>query len=225
MSTEDGGASGAGPRARLRRAGLQVGYLARHRCAALRSALQHETTELSRRDLAGFPARVRRLAAATVEEVDADISAALAGVVALTAPTVTLTRAGRCPQPPLPAPPAARPLEARLTRLLGTGFGMGAGLSLTRLLTEITPATTPAELAAGAAAGLAVASWLVSVRGLLQRRALLERWVGEVAATLRAVTAQRIATRMLAARTVLAAASAEGVRPLHPDGAGHDNLY
>jgi hypothetical protein len=51
--------------------------------------------------------------------------------------------------------------------------------------------------------GLAVTVWVVGIRGLLHDRAVLDRWVTEVTAALRATLEQLVATRVLAAETTL----------------------
>ncbi len=48
-----------------------------------------------------------------------------------------------------------------------------------------------------------VTVWVVGIRGLLHDRAVLDRWVTDVAATLRSTVEERVATRVLAAETTL----------------------
>ena len=50
---------------------------------------------------------------------------------------------------------------------------------------------------------LLVTVWVVGIRGLLHDRAVLDRWVTDVAATLRSTVEERVATRVLAAETAL----------------------
>ena len=51
--------------------------------------------------------------------------------------------------------------------------------------------------------GLLVTVWVVGIRGLLHDRAVLDRWVTDVTATLRSTVEERVATRVLAAETAL----------------------
>jgi hypothetical protein len=51
--------------------------------------------------------------------------------------------------------------------------------------------------------GLQLTVWVVGIRGLLHDRAVLDRWVTDATATLRSAVEERVATRVLAAETVL----------------------
>ena len=64
-------------------------------------------------------------------------------------------------------------------------------------------------LRASAALAVAVTMWVVGARALLQDRAVLDRWVGEVMAGVRAATDQMVATRVLAAEAELTTALAD----------------
>jgi hypothetical protein len=90
--------------------------------------------------------------------------------------------------------------------LLGAGFGLGVALTLSRLLADLRPGLTAAGVTACVAIGLALAVWVVSTRGLLQDRAVLDRWVGEGTSSLRAALEQLVATRVLAAESALTSA-------------------
>ncbi|MGB5149375.1 MAG: hypothetical protein WBN99_05175, partial [Mycobacterium sp.] len=61
---------------------------------------------------------------------------------------------------------------------------------------------------AGGLLGLLLTVWVVGIRGLLHDRALLDRWVGTVAATLREDTEALVATRVLAAEADFSGQSA-----------------
>ena len=111
--------------------------------------------------------------------------------------------------PPLRAPEVSQPplksrrLETQLTTILGAGFGFGVALAVTRLFAGLAPGLTVAGLVAGGLVGLVVTVWVVGIRGLLHDRAVLDRWVTDVAATLRSTVEERVATRVLAAETTL----------------------
>jgi hypothetical protein len=91
--------------------------------------------------------------------------------------------------------------------LLGAGFGLGVGLTLSRMLAGLTPRRNTGLEIAGAvtciAVGLALTFVVVTLRGLLRDRALLDRWVGEVTGSLQAVVEELVATRVLLAESVL----------------------
>ena len=96
--------------------------------------------------------------------------------------------------------------------LLGAGFGLGVGLTLSRVLAGLTSRRNPGLEVAGAVAcvavGLAITFVVVNLRGLLRDRALLDRWAGEVTASLRSVVEELVATRVLVAESVLTTALA-----------------
>jgi hypothetical protein len=58
------------------------------------------------------------------------------------------------------------------------------------------------------AIGLAITFVVVNLRGLLRDRALLDRWAGEVTASLRSVVEELVATRVLVAESLLTTALA-----------------
>ena len=87
--------------------------------------------------------------------------------------------------------------------VLGAGFGFGVALAVTRLFAGLAPGLTIAGLVAGGLVGLLLTVWVVGIRGLLQDRAVLDRWVTDVTATLRSTVEERVATRVLAAETAL----------------------
>jgi hypothetical protein len=99
------------------------------------------------------------------------------------------------------SPSSSRRLEGRLMTVLGVGFGLGIALASSRLLAGLAPGLSLAGLAAGSVAGLALVVWVVRVRGLLHDRALLDRWVTEVGATLRWHGEAMVAERLLVAES------------------------
>lgn len=132
-----------------------------------------------------------------VEEVDRVVDDAAAGLGLTATPT-----------PPPSDPPdvsrtttSSRRLEGRLVAVLGVGFGAGIALACSRLLAGLVPGSSALGWAAGTAAGLALVVWVVRARGLLHDRALLDRWVVEVAAALRWHGEAMVAERLLIAES------------------------
>ncbi len=117
------------------------------------------------------------------------------------------------PEPPDPfSPPAFAPpplksrrLETRLMMVLGAGFGLGVALGVSRLFAGLAPGLTIAGLVAGGVIGLVLTVWVVSMRGLLSDRTMLDRWVGVVIGMLQGSLEQRVATRIVAAEAELTA--------------------
>jgi hypothetical protein len=146
---------------------------------------------------------VRKRAGEVFDEVDEGITTHLDDVateLGLSAPEP----APAAPQPDLSDPPLkSRRLETQLTTVVGAGFGLGVALAVTRLFAGLGPGLTIAGLVAGGVVGLVLTVWVVGIRGLLQDRAVLDRWVSDVTATVRAATEERVATRVLAAETAL----------------------
>jgi hypothetical protein len=99
------------------------------------------------------------------------------------------------------SPSSSRRLEGRLMAVLGVGFGLGIALASSRLLAGLARGPSLLGLAAGLAVGLALVVWVVRVRGLLHERALLDRWVNDVVATLRWHGEAMVAERLLAAES------------------------
>ena len=99
--------------------------------------------------------------------------------------------------------------ETRLTVVLGGGFGLGVALASGRLLSSVAEGLDVVGLVVGALVGLAVTVWVVGVRGLLQTRAALDRWVVEVGTAARSHSDARIATRLLAAEVALSTSAAD----------------
>ena len=89
--------------------------------------------------------------------------------------------------------------------VLGAGFGLGVALGVSRLFAGLAPGLTIAGLAAGGVIGLLLTVWVVGMRGLLNDRAVLDRWIGEVTSTLQSAVEERVATRVLAAEAALTA--------------------
>jgi hypothetical protein len=197
-----------GLRSQIQQARVQLSYFARNRCGSVRNELQEDATALSRRALPGFEPYARRRIEEVITEVDEGCTKHMtdvaqgAGLTACAEPT-----SAPLPQLEIPGPSLhSRRLETRLMMLLGAGFGLGVALTLARLLADLTPGLTVAGVIACVAIGLALAVWVVSTRGLLHDRAVLDRWVGEATSALRAAVEQLVATRVLAAESTLTSA-------------------
>lgn len=190
-------------RSQLQQARLQLGYFARNRCTSVRAELAEDAAQTGRRRLGEFESYVRRRADDVVTEVDEGITAHLGDMAA----------GLNLPAPPPPGPPSppdlpgaplkSRRSETQLMTVLGAGFGLGVALMVTRLFAGLAPGLTVAGLVVGGLVGLAVTVWVVGIRGLLQDRAVLDRWVTDATNTLRSAVEERVGSRVLAAETAL----------------------
>ena len=93
--------------------------------------------------------------------------------------------------------------------VLGGGFGLGVALTLSRLTSQLGDGFEAVGLLAGGVAGLLLTIWVVGIRGVLHDRALMDRWVGEVASTLRSCAEEMIARRLLEAEIAFTAELAD----------------
>ncbi|MET0701815.1 MAG: hypothetical protein ABWY93_19355 [Mycobacterium sp.] len=192
-------------RSQIQQARVQLSYFARNRCTSVRAELQEDAAGITRRTMRTFPAYVARRAAEVVDEVDDGITEHLADVAnELGLPVDSLPSAPEAAVPGVGQPPLkSRRLETRLMMLLGAGFGLGVALTLSRIFADLAPGLTVAGAVTCVLVGLVVTVWVVGIRGLLHDRAVLDRWVGEVTAGLRAAVDQTVASRVLAAETAL----------------------
>lgn len=190
-------------RSQLQQARVQLGYFARNRCNSVRTELQEDIAGIGRRRIAGFEAYARQRAGEVVAEVDEGVTKHLGDVAAelgLTPPAP----ASAPRQPDIAVPPLkSRNLETRLMMVLGVGFGLGVALAVSRLLAGAAPRLAVAGLVVGAVVGLLLAGWVVTTRGLLHDRAVLDRWVNDVTTDLRSNVEELVATRVVAAETAL----------------------
>ncbi|MFG1934162.1 hypothetical protein ACGFK1_26500 [Mycobacterium sp. NPDC048908] len=190
-------------RSQIQQARVQLTYFARNRCTSVRAELQEDVSDVTRRKLGRFESYAHTRVGEVIDEVDEGITTHLGDVA------TELGLAAPEPPPPPVAPAMTRPpvksrrLETQLTMVLGAGFGFGVALATTRLFAGLAPGLTIAGLVAGGLVGLLLMVWVVGIRGLLQDRAVLDRWVAEVTAALRAAVEERVATRVLAAETAL----------------------
>ncbi|WP_051574122.1 hypothetical protein [Mycobacterium sp. URHB0044] len=197
-------------RGEIQRARLALLYFVRHRCARLGADLRAEAAELARGESTQFQDRVRDAAADVVAEVDTAIGRTVAGIHGLPA----LPPRGDVAPPSLPSPRStSRRLETQLMVVLGGGFGLGVALTVSRLATAVGPGSEVAGLLAGGLLGVLLTAWVVSLRGVLHDRALMDRWVGDVTAALRSGGEEMVARRLLDAEIALA----DGVRTPGPE--------
>lgn len=195
-------------RGQIQHARVQLTYFARNRCASLRGELQQDIAGLSRRQLAGFEAHTRDRVDEVVAEVAEGADTQLAEVAETLGAPGQIPPADKPPTVAFAAPPLkSRRLETRLMVLLGAGFGLGVALTLSRLVAGLAPRFAPAVVGAGiaacVAAGLVLTFLVVRTRSLLADRALLDRWTEEVTASLRSVTEQVVASRVVLADSML----------------------
>lgn len=192
----------AGARLRLLR-------VVRDESATLRTDLRDAAAEVGVGGSAGFEALVTAEARSFHEGLADEVDRVVGDAAAALGLTAT-------PAPPLPKPPdtsrtttSSRRLEGQLVAVLGVGFGTGIALACSRLLAGLVPGSSALGWAAGAAAGLALVVWVVRARRLLHDRALLDRWVVEVAAALRWHGEAMVAERLLFAESQWAAGARE----------------
>jgi hypothetical protein len=200
-------------RGQIQQARVQLSYFARNRCTSVRGELQEDAAALSRRKMAGFEEFTRVRVKQVVAEVSEGIDTHLADVADVMGVPLTLPPLEPLPAVDLSPPPLkSRRQETVLMLLLGAGFGLGVGLTLSRTLAGLAPHRGPGVEVAGAAGcvavGLALTFAVVTLRGLLRDRALLDRWAGEATASLQSVVEELVATRVLLAESVLTTALA-----------------
>ena len=189
-------------RGEIQRARLALLYFVRHRCARLAADLRAEAAELAHGEATRFQHRVRDAAADVIAEVDVAIGRTVADIRGLPA----LPPRPDVAPPAVPSPrSASRRLETQLMVVLGGGFGLGVALTVGRLTTALGPGSEAVGLLAGGLLGLLLTAWVVSLRGVLHDRALMDRWVGEVTAALRTGGEEMVARRLLDAEIALAA--------------------
>ncbi len=192
-------------RSQIQQARVQLAYFVRNRCTSVRSELQEDAASMSRRRLPEFEPYVRTRVDEVIDEVESGTTKHLADVAA----ELGLTPPDDPPPytpPMLVSPPLkTRRLETRLMMVLGAGFGLGVALAVSRLFAGLAPGLTIAGLAAGGLVGLLVTVWVVGMRGLLNDRTMLDRWVGVVTGLLQASLEERVATRVVAAEASLTA--------------------
>ncbi len=196
-------------RGQIQQARVQLSHFARNRCSSLRSELQTDAAGLSRKNMPGFEAYARGRAQQVVAEVSDGTARQLDDVAASMGVPVTLPQVQTLPAVEI-APPSlkSRRQETWLLLLLGAGFGLGVALTLSRVVAGLAPGLKVAGGAVCVAIGLAVTVLMVTIRGLLRDRAVLDRWAGDVTTSLQSVVEEFVATRVLVAESVLSTAVA-----------------
>ena len=191
-------------RSQIQQARVQLTYFARNRCTSVRAELQEDASNMSRRRVGEFESYVQ---VARGSKSSTRWTRASPHTSTTSRPNSACRRPRRhqrLPAPELSQPPLkSRRLETQLVMILGAGFGLGVALAVTRLFAGLAPSLTIAGLVAGGLVGLLLTVWVVGIRGLLHDRAVLDRWVADVTATLRSAVEERVATRVLAAETTL----------------------
>jgi hypothetical protein len=191
-------------RAGVQRARLTLLYFVRRRCAEIGAELRAEAAELPR----GGTARFGDVVHDAVADFRAELAAAMDEAIYEAIGRATPQGRSGGPSPQLPMPrPSSRRLETRLMLVLGGGFGLGVALTLGRLATQLGTGSDLVGLVAGGAVGLLLTIWVVGIRGVLHDRALMERWVGEVMATVRNDADEAVARRLLDADMAVAGRS------------------
>lgn len=182
-------------RVQLQRVRLQLITAGRARSVALRAELAAVPIG-GRGGAAAFRQRVHAALSALFAAADVESARALAEVSAVaTTPW---------PIPALPDPPAGpRPDERRLSAVLGAGFGLGVALATMRLVSGLAGLPETDGVAWGVVVGLVLTGWVVVIRGRLQTRAALDRWVLESIAVVRQGAEDELARRYLDAQQQL----------------------
>jgi hypothetical protein len=195
-------------RSQIQQARVQLAQFARNRCTSVRDELQEDAAGMTRRRLPAFEEYVHKRLGDVVDEVNTGITTHLSDMateLGLTAPA----DAPPPPSPQIPSRPLTSPkLQPRLMAL-GAGVGVGLALALSRLFANLAPGFTIAGLVAGGVIGLAVAMWVVGIRGLRRDRAALHRWVADVTVEQRARLEQLVAARVSAVEPTLTTEQAE----------------
>ena len=193
-------------RSQIQQARVQLAYFARNRCASVRSELQEDASGMTRRRLGEFESYVRHRAGEVIDEVDEGTTKHLGDVAVELGLSTPGPASAKPPPPDVPPPPLkSRRLETRLMMVLGAGFGLGVALAVSRLFADVAPGLEIAGVVAGGLVGLLLTVWVVSIRGVLHDRAVLDRWVTEITTSLRSTVEELVATRALAAETELTA--------------------
>ncbi len=196
-------------RGQIQQARVQLSHFARNRCSSLRSELQTDAAGLSRKNMPGFEEHTRGRAEQVVAEVSEGTARQLDDVAAAMGVPVALPQVQKLPAIEVaPQSLKSRRQETWLLLLLGAGFGLGVALTLSRVVAGLAPGLKVAGGAVCVAIGLAVTVLVVTIRGLLRDRAVLDRWAGDVTTSLRSVLEEFVATRVLVAESVLSTAVA-----------------
>jgi hypothetical protein len=192
----------------LQEARLRLIFGVRARCARISSGLREAACQAPRGGAAEFEARVHSAAEEFVDEVDDEINGELDAI----ASRLSLSAPGAEGPPSVPelTDPRWRTdrLQRRLTAVLGAGFGVGVALGAGRLIVGafdgFFDGFEVAGWTAGGLLGVLAAVWVIGARALLQYRAALDRWTGEVVVALRARGEEMVSGRLLATEIAFA---------------------
>jgi hypothetical protein len=179
-------------RVELQRVRLQLISAGRTRTAAMRRELE-AVPIAGQGATAAFEKRVRGAMAQLFAAADAESARALTKVSGVA------TTPWRMPAV-LDAPAGPRPDERRLSTVLGAGFGLGVALATMRLVTGLAGLSETGGVALGALVGVVLTGWVVAIRGRLQTRAALDRWVADAISVVRQTTEDELARRCLDAQ-------------------------
>ncbi|RAV03273.1 hypothetical protein DQP57_25440 [Mycobacterium colombiense] len=198
-------------RGQIQQARVALSHSARNRCASVRTELQENAAGLSRRKLPGFETDAYEALEEAVAEVSRDTDTKLAEVAQVVDVPMELPPLEQLPTVDVSPPPLkSRRHETWLMILLGVGFGLGVALTLSRLMSGLASRLNPALAAVAGLACVAISVALtymvINLRALLHDRSLLDRWAGDVTASLQSVVEELVATRVLVAESVLSKA-------------------
>ncbi|BBZ26195.1 hypothetical protein MMAD_04900 [Mycolicibacterium madagascariense] len=185
----------------LARTRLRLVRSVRDGASALRTELRAAAATVPPGGAQAFEVQVRARVEVFLKTVDRDVADAVGEAAAELGcgDRVAVPRGHACRLEPSDAgrPTSSRRLEARLAAVLGLGFGVGTALAVGRLVAGWAPGVSTAGLVAGAVMGLALGVWVVRTRRLLHDRAVLDRWVADVAGTVRWHAEARVAEWLL----------------------------
>ncbi|MDH6243420.1 hypothetical protein [Mycobacterium sp. OTB74] len=174
----------ADQRLELQRARFQLIRQGRQRCTDLRT----ELLAICATGSADFEVHARHRLAEEFAAAEAACGSRL-GVLA---------GSPRWRRPVIPGPVSGlRRDEMWLGAVLGVGFGLGAALGASRLLAGLAALPESTGAVVGLVAGLALALWVIGLRVRLQRRAVLERWIGESVGAVRQAAEEELVCRFL----------------------------
>ncbi|WP_197694204.1 hypothetical protein [Mycobacterium sp. 852002-40037_SCH5390672] len=198
-------------RGQIQQSRVALSHSARNRCASVRTELQEHAAGLSRRGMSGFEAHTRERLDAVIAEVSEGTDTQLAEVAQVVDVPMELPPLEQLPAVDISPPPLkSRRQETWLLILLGVGFGLGVALTLSRLMSGLASRLNPALSVTAALACVAISVALtylvINIRALLHDRALLDRWAGDVTASLQSIVEELVATRVLVAESVLSKA-------------------
>jgi len=193
---------------------VQLLDFVREGCVSTRATLLNTLSATSRSELAAFPSRavamLADLAGEVVREADRRLGTERLGAQRVAANDGT-PRApiGEVIRDTCPTPPRPSRQEARLATLVGAGFGIGLALTIWRLLAGFAPGWS-LECGVGCGGmGLAAAFWTVRARQVIHGRAVLDRWVGDIADRARTALEGWVTWRMLGVEAHWSEAAAE----------------